>query len=96
MKVCGVVPAESIQADLKTHVIDAINVVNTIVPKPSWIETGDDLAKEFLRRVDKRCPGAEVVATAFDTYRDVSLKYTTRKDCYKKVLMSEPVGDDRN
>ena len=43
-KVCGVVPAESIQADLKTHVIDAINVVNTIVPKPSWIETGDDLA----------------------------------------------------
>ena len=53
-------------------------VVNTIVRKPSWVETGDDLAKEFFSRVDDRSKDAETVAIVFDTYREISFKCTTR------------------
>ena len=44
------------------------------------METGDDLAKEFLSRIDERCMDAKTVAIAFDTYRELSLKNTTRAD----------------
>ena len=53
MNVCGLSLKDNIQTESEVHVIDAMYVVNTIVPKPSWIETGEDLANEFLKRVDK-------------------------------------------
>ena len=51
MKHYGVTPLSSLNLpnDLTTcAIIDAMYIVNTIIPKPSWIATGDDLAKEFL------------------------------------------------
>ena len=72
---------ETVDTDPNTCVvIYAMYVVNTIVPKPSWVETGNDLAKEFLTRIDERCKDAKTVAIAFDTYRELSLKITTRAD----------------
>ena len=53
-------------------------VVNTIVPKPTWVETGDDLALEFLNRIDAVCKDAKTIAIAFDTYQEKSLKNSTR------------------
>ena len=70
--------------DITCIVIDAMYVVNTITPKPAWIETGEDLAKEFLNRIDERSRNATTVAIDFDTYKDVSLKSVTRDDCVRK------------
>ena len=61
-------------------VIDAVHVVNKINPKPAWINTGDDLAKEFTNHIDIRSQNASTVVIVFDTYRDVSLKSATRDD----------------
>ena len=40
--------------------------------------------KEFLTDIDERCRNAEAVAIAFETYQDISLKYTTRKNHEEK------------
>ena len=75
MNKCDVTFTEIVKTDPQTCVvIDAMYVVNTIVPKPTWVETGDDLANEFLSRIDDRCENAETVAFAFDSYRGISLK----------------------
>ena len=42
--------------DITCIAIDAMYVVNTITPKPAWIETGH--AKEFLNRIDERSRNA--------------------------------------
>ena len=84
---CGMVLIENLDVDVDKGscvVIDAMSFVNKITPKPTWIETGDDLAIEFLRRIDECSENAHTVATALDTYRKVSLKYTTRDGCTTK------------
>ena len=58
-------------------VIDAMHIVNKINPKPAWIKTGDDLAKEFRNHIDIRSQNASAVVIVFDTYHDVSLKSAT-------------------
>ena len=57
-----------------------MSVVNTIFPKPSWINTGADLANEFLKRIDDRSNGASSIGVIFETFRDISLKDATRTD----------------
>ena len=57
IKQCGVVVSATLDLSPGTNtcvVIDAMHIVNTIVPKPAWITTGDDLAKEFAIHVDDR------------------------------------------
>ena len=85
MRECEVLPTEAVRIEPQTQVvIDAMYAVNTIMLKPSWIVTGDDLASEFLKRIDAISQNSEAVAIAFDTYRDVSLIYTTRNDRKEK------------
>ena len=83
MKHFGVTPFGSLNLPngaATSAIIDAMYLVNTIIPKPSWIATGADLAKEFLKRVDDRSQTCASVGIIFDTYRDVSLKDATRAD----------------
>ena len=58
----------------------AMHIVNKINPKPAWIKTGDDLAKEFTNHIDIRSQNASRVVIVFDTYCDVCLKSATRDD----------------
>ena len=68
-----------LQIDQNTIVaIDAMYVVNTIVLKSTWMESGDDLALEFLNRIDAVCKDAKTIAIAFDTYQETLLKNPTR------------------
>ena len=53
-------------------------VVNKFVSKTTWVEIGDDLALEFLNRIDAVCKDAKTIAIAFDTYQEKSLKNSTR------------------
>ena len=78
-----VTPAETLNLcpdDTIVVVIDAMHIVNKINPKPVWIKTGDDLAKEFTNHIDIRSQNASTVMIVFDTYRDLSLKSATRDD----------------
>ena len=56
----------------KCAVIDCMWLVNEINPKPRSVKTGDDLANEFLRKLDLKTQGATLVITAFDMYGSVS------------------------
>ena len=57
------------------HVL--LHVLNKITPMPMpWIGSGNDLAMEFLRRIDGYSENADTVAIDFNIYRKVSLKYT--------------------
>ena len=42
------------------------------------MESGDDLALEFLNRIDAVCKDAKTIAIAFDTYQETLLKNPTR------------------
>ena len=48
--------------------------MNTIVPKLTRVETWDDLALEFLNKIDALYKDAETIAIAFYTYQKISLK----------------------
>ena len=49
----------------KCAVIDCMRLVNEINPKPRSVKTGDDLANEFLRKLDLKTQGATLVITGF-------------------------------
>ena len=54
---CGIAVSVSLNLSPRTNIcvaIDAMHIVNTIVLKPAWVTTGDDLAREFATRVDDR------------------------------------------
>ena len=59
-------------------VIDCMRLVIEINPKPRSVETGDDLANEFLQKLDLKTQDATLVITAFDMY--VSLCHTEREE----------------
>ena len=66
-----------------------------IAPMPTWIESGNDLAMEFLRRIDECSENADTVAIAFDTYRKVSLKHTTRDGRKPKMIgFQDPISNN--
>ena len=65
----------------KCAVIDCMWLVNEINPKPRSVKTGDDLANEFLRKLDLKTQGATLAIPTFDMYGSLShsLKGRTRK-----------------
>ena len=62
----------------KCAVIDYMGLVNEINPKPRSIKTGDDLANEFLQKLDLKTQGSTLVITTFDMYG--SLSHTEREE----------------
>jgi hypothetical protein len=64
---CGEIPSDTFPTDSYICVvIDAMAVVNELVPKPS-IKTGDDLATEFFNHVGDLIVNAEIVTELLGT-----------------------------
>ena len=62
--------------------IDSMYLLNQNSPIPKYVKTGEDLANEFCKRVEKLTMNASLVVVAFDNYtkdiENVSLKTGTR------------------
>ena len=81
--------------------VDAMYLFNQIIPKPSWVTSGADVAKEFCKRIDDKSQSASFVIVAFDTYRERSLKDKTRtkrqeQKKHKTLPRYYDVQDDTN
>ena len=69
--------------------IDGMFVMNQITTKPSWVHTGNDLAKGFLKRVDQQSENAEIIIVGFESYSDESLKFMAWRKRHGKKLIND-------
>ena len=81
--------------------VHAMYLLNQIIPKPSWVTSGADVAKEFCKRIDDKSKSASFVIVVFDTYRERSLKDKTRtkrqeQKKHKTLPRYYDVQDDTN
>ena len=76
--------SEIISHDLGIHkrhriaIIDAMVEVQKTTPKPTWVNTCEDLAKYFISRIVNLTNKYDKVKVVFDKYEEDSLKKATR------------------
>ena len=64
--------------EIKMMIIDAMVIVQSLDKRSDELKTCSDISKAFIYKCEQLASGCRYIRIAFDTYRDSSLKETTR------------------